>query len=42
MINTDLDRLFQSDEIQNVIKPRVFQKRPIRKKKSIEKFLCNG
>jgi len=42
MINTDLDRIIQSDEVQNVIKERVFQNRLVRKKKSIEKLLCYG
>jgi len=33
MINTDLDKLIQSDEIQSVVRPYIGQRRPLRKKK---------
>jgi len=33
MINTDFDKIVQSDEIQNVIRPRKWNKRNIKKKK---------
>jgi len=33
MLNTDIDRIIQSDEIQNALKPRVYKsKRTVRKK----------
>jgi len=36
MLNTDIDRIIQSDEIQNALRPRVFKgKRTIRKKKML-------
>jgi len=43
MLNTDIDRIIQSDEIQNVLKPRVFKgKRTIRKKKCSYKLIFYG
>jgi len=38
MTNTDLDRIIQSDEIQNVIRGRKLTKRPIRKKNPLKNF----
>jgi len=38
MTNTDLDRIIQSDEIQNVIRGRKLSKRPIRKKNPLKNF----
>jgi len=42
MINTDFDKIVQSDEIQNVIRPRKWNKRNIKKKKSFKELLCYG
>jgi len=42
MINTDFEKLVQSDEIQNVIRPRKHNKRRPMKKNPLKKFLFNG
>jgi len=38
MLNTDLDKLIQSDEIQSVIRPYQIQKRLVRKKNPLKNF----
>jgi len=38
MLNTDLDSIIQSDAIQSVIRDRIFQKRPLRKKNPLKNF----
>jgi len=38
LINTDFDKIIQSDEIQNVIRGRIYKKRQIKKKNPLKNF----
>jgi len=38
MINTDIDKIINSDEVQSVIRPTIRNRRPIRKKNPLKNF----
>jgi len=42
LTNTDIEKIINSESVQNVIRPVQFMRRERRKKKSIEKLLLNG